>query len=275
MALPLRPLGLAHFSAIDLTPADLVSAAAKAGFAAVGLRLFPAFPGSPCYAIPHGSAVARELKLRMDDTGVAVHDIEFVVLDAGFQSDALQSVLEDAAAIGATRLSVCGDDADRGRLVENFATLCGLAADYGLNVDLENMGWRPVRSAADSLAVVRAAGAPNGGVLIDALHFFRNGGKIADLAGFPAHMLGHAQLCDARGPEPLTNEARIAEARGGRFAPGEGEFDLAGMISQLPRHTRLSVEVPLPAGVTDIDGHLATLKQAASRCLDLMAAGGR
>ena len=45
-------------------------------------------------------------------------------------------------------------------------------------VDLENMGWRPVRTFSDSLAVVEAAGAKNAGVLVDALHFYRNGGTV-------------------------------------------------------------------------------------------------
>ena len=47
-----------------------------------------------------------------------------------------------AAALGACRLSVCGDDPEQSRLVANFAGLCDLAAEFGIGVDLECMAWR-------------------------------------------------------------------------------------------------------------------------------------
>lgn len=257
-----RVIGLAHFSAIHLSPADLITFAAAAGFRAVGLRLFPAFAGAPCYTVRQGSQDAKELRLRMDDTGVEIFDIEFVVIDAGFQAATLLPVLEDAAALGARRLSVCGQDADRIRLIDNFAQLCATAARVGMSVDLENMGWRPVRRCADSTTVALATGANNAGVLVDALHFFRNGGILAEIDGTLPHLLGHAQLCDVRGPEPGTDADRIAEARGGRFAPGAGELDLAGLISKLPKQTRISVEVPSKDG-QDVKEHLAALMRGA------------
>ena len=256
----MRPIGLAHFSAIGLTPVELVSAAAVAGFDAVGLRLFPAFPGAPFYEVRQGSDTARALRQRLDQTGLKVFDIEFVVLDADFQPRAVLPVLEDAAALGAARLSVCGQDIDRARLTDNFAALCAVAAEVGMAVDLENMGWRPVRRVADSRAVVQASGAANAGVLVDALHCFRNGGDVAQIAALPPGMLRHAQLCDVRGPAPTTDETRIHEARESRFAPGAGELPLTGMVAALPPQTRISVEVPLAAG-QDPAAHLASLRQ--------------
>lgn len=261
-----RAIGLAHFSAIGLPPAELVSAAAGAGFDAVGLRLFPAFPGAPCYAVPQGSDAARELRLRLDDTGLEVFDIEFVVLDADFRPRSVLPVLEDAAALGAKRLSVCGQDTDRARLTENFAALCAIAAGVGMSVDLENMGWRPVRSVADSLDVVQASGAANAGVLIDALHLFRNGGTVEDVAAIPAGLVRHAQLCDLRGSDPETDKARIQEAREGRYAPGEGELPLTGLVATLPGDARISVEVPLESG-QDPAAHLAALRQGVPRVM--------
>lgn len=260
-------IGVAHFSTIGVQPAEFVGLAAAAGFGAVGLRLFPAFAGAPAYEIPRGSRVAREVKARLDDLNVALYDIEFVVIDPAFEPRSLLPVLEDAAALGAQRLNACGDDTDSGRLQHNFAMLCKMAAEVGMAVDLENMGWRTVRTFGDSLALVEAAGAENAGVLVDALHFFRNGANVEELMAAPAKRIRSLQLCDVGGPAPTTNEARIAEARGGRLAPGAGELPLAAMLAAAPRDAFVSVEVPINADAP-ADLHLAALFQAAHRVKD-------
>ena len=261
-----KAIGLAHFSAIDLPPPAFVGLAASAGFGSVGLRLNPAFPGAPFYRLPAGSAAALEVQTRLDDSGVSLYDVEFVVIDAAFDPRSIQRVLEDAAALGAQRLSVCGDDPDRNRLVDNFAALCAVAGEVGMSVDLENMGWRAVRTFTDSLAVVRAAAADNASVLVDALHFFRNGGTTDALAAAPVRCIRSLQLCDVSGPAPATDEARIAEARGGRLAPGEGDLDLAAMIEAAPPDAALSVEVPIDA-ITLPERHLPKLFEAARRAV--------
>lgn len=259
-------LGLAHFSAIHVPPAKLVSLAAGAGFKSVGLRLFPAFSGAPFYSVPQGSEAAREVRQRLDDTGLEIFDIEFVVLDALFQPRSVLSVLEDAAALGARRLSVCGEDSDRARLIDNFAALCSVADEVGMSVDMENMGWRPVRSITDSLDVVKLSGAQNAGVLVDVLHFFRNGGSVEMFVALPAELVHHVQLCDVRGEEPANDAARIQEARHDRFAPGDGELPLNDICTALSGNPRVSVEVPIASG-QDLADHLAALLRGARRVM--------
>lgn len=258
-------LGAAHFCAIDCEPADLVTLAARAGFGAVGFRLFPAFAGAPFYSLPQGSAVARDVADRLASEGVVLNDIEFIVIDEDFQPEVLRSVIEDAAALGARRLSCCGQDGDRSRLTDNFAALCEIADLSSLAVDLENMGWRPVARIADAVAVVLGAARPNGGVLVDALHAFRNGAT-ADQIAAAGPLVGHLQLCDVRGPEPQTDALRIAEARGGRFAPGEGDLPLAALLNAVPRNCTISVEVPL-AEDADAALHLVRLHDAAMKLI--------
>jgi sugar phosphate isomerase/epimerase len=242
------PLGLAHFTVLEVPPPELVSLAARIGYAAVGLRLHPAFPGAPFYEIPPGSEAMREMRGRMSGEGVSVYDIEFVTLDEDLVLSALAPMLESASELGARRLSVCGDDPDRSRLVARFAELCELAAGFGMGVDLECMAWRRVASFPDAVGVVEAAGKANGGALVDALHLSRTGGSPADLKGVPIQRIRSAQLCDAPARRPASTEAIIQEARSGRLPPGRGELPLCELLAALPEDATLSVEVPMESG---------------------------
>ena len=106
------PLGIAHFSCIDVPPLQFVRLAGEIGYAAVGLRLHPAFQGAPFYTLRPGSAEMRSVKMALQQAGIAVYDIEFVVIDEAFSASELLPVLESAGELGARRLSVCGDDAE-------------------------------------------------------------------------------------------------------------------------------------------------------------------
>jgi sugar phosphate isomerase/epimerase len=114
-----------------------------------------------------------------------------------------------------------------------------------MGVDLECMAWRRVASLPDAVRVVEAAGRPNGGALVDALHLSRTGGSPADLAGVPPGLIASAQLCDAPAERPATEEAIIKEARSGRLPPSEGALPLRELVAALPDHAALSVEVPM------------------------------
>lgn len=260
-------LGMAHFTVIDVPPLDLVGLAARTGYGRIGLRLHPAFPGAPYYELPVGSADLREMKRRLEDHGIAVYDIEFVVVDAGFAAASLAPMLESAAELGAKRLSVCGDDPDRPRLITSFAGLCDLAAGFGMGVDLECMAWRQVASLPDALRVVEAAGHPNGGVLVDALHLFRTGGTAADMRAIPPARIRSAQLCDALAKPPVTQDAIIREARSGRLPPGEGELPLRELLSALSDDVAVGVEVPMD-GTASAEAHARRTFNATRKLLE-------
>lgn len=261
------PLGIAHFTAIEVPPLDLVTVAARSGFASIGLRLHPAFPGAPFYELPAGSSASREMRHRLEGEGIGVHDIEFVVIAENFLATALTPIFEAAAALGAKRLSVCGDDPDRPRLIDSFAALCNLAARFGMGVDLECMAWRRVASLSDAAQVVRAAGQSNGGLLIDALHLSRTGGSPGDVRDMPRGLIRSAQLCDAPAIRPTSTEAIIREARGGRLPPGEGELPLLDLLSALPADTVLSVEVPMD-NAGPAEARLPRIYQATQRLFE-------
>ncbi|RWD62157.1 MAG: sugar phosphate isomerase/epimerase [Mesorhizobium sp.] len=258
---PRLELGVAHFSSIGLPPKEFAVIAARAGFASIGLRLHPAFPGAPFYELPVGSHSAQEFKAIADGEGIKIFDIEFFVIDESFVAASHEATVAAAANIGARRLSVCGDDRDGGRLATNLSEFCAVAARYGMSVDIENMGWRTVRTFQDSVEVLNACGAENAGALVDGIHFFRNGASIDELRA-NAGKVKHIQLCDARGPAPKTSDAMIAEARSGRFAPGEGELPLEDLCAATEYGAAISVEVPL-VGSVDPEAHLKHLHASA------------
>ena len=237
-------LGLAHFSAINEPPDAFARLAAKAGFARIGLRLFAPFEGAPHYPLSSGSSEVRRLKAQCIDDGIEVYDIEALVIDHSFSLEDVKSTIEASAELGAKRISIAGDDQDFGRLVGNIQSLCALAADFELSVDLENMGWRSVATFANATQVIRACATENAGVLVDAIHFYRNGGETSELAGFE-HLVRSVQLCDVKGPAPVTHVEMLHEARAGRFAPSEGELPLLDFVTTLGCEKTYSIEVPL------------------------------
>lgn len=244
----LPPVGLAHLTALGLPPREFVELAARTGFQSVGLRLFAAYPGAPVYSLPAGSPAMREMRETMSAAGVAVFDIETITIDPSFSIEGVAAVFESGRTLGARRVTVSGDDPDYVRLVSNFAALCELAHQYDLSVDFENLGWRSVATFGQALELVRSAQQPNAGVMVDALHFFRNGGRLEALAEAPASVIRSVQLCDAPARAPTTKEEMVAEARGGRLPPGEGALDLAGLLANVPPDSTLSVEVPMDDG---------------------------
>ena len=87
IALPFRTSmhlrSLAHLTVLDASPAEVVSIAADAMLDAVGLRLHPDpnFPDEPAYDTPSvSSAGFKDVRRRLDDTGLALLDVEVVRL---------------------------------------------------------------------------------------------------------------------------------------------------------------------------------------------------
>jgi sugar phosphate isomerase/epimerase len=238
----MRRLALAHLTVLEVAPPALFELAAQAGFDDVGIRILPAVPGAVHYALDDAATV-RTWRHALAQAGVGVHDVEFVPLTPQLRPDDLRRPLALAAELGARRLSVSGDDADRDRLVDRFARLCDLAAEHGLGVDLEFMRFRVVGTLADALDVAMRADRPNGRVLVDVLHLIRSGGSARTLAGVAPRWIGSVQLCDAPRQDP-GDAGLVAEAREGRLFPGEGELPLHELLAALPADVPLSVEVP-------------------------------
>jgi sugar phosphate isomerase/epimerase len=239
-----RVYSLAYLTAAPLAPPDVVTLAAKLGYAAVGMRALPAAPGGDFDPLIEDKALLRETVARIGDAGVGVFDVEIVRIAPDFSVETFRPFLDVCGALGARAVLVAGDDPDAARLTDSYAAFCDAAAPYGLTADLEFMPWTEIPNARAALRIVEGASRPNGGVLVDALHAGRSATTPADIAAIPRKYLHYAQICDAPVPTPKTNEELIFTARRARLPPGEGGIDLAGIFAALPADLPVSVEVP-------------------------------
>jgi sugar phosphate isomerase/epimerase len=242
-----QKLAVAHLTALELAPQEWVRQAALAGFNAVGLRLNPTSAGAIAYPSVVGSEAHLALRRVLADEGMAVHDVEFILVLPDIDVASYAPMFDAAADLGARCVTVSGDDPDVARLAANLAAMSELAEQYGLRIDLEFMRWRHVGTLKQALAVVERVGSPNLAILVDALHLARSGGSPDDIRALPDGMVRAVQLCDASQDEPVGNDATILEARTGRLPPGSGVLPLGDLLAALPAGTALSAEMPLPS----------------------------
>lgn len=234
MAKPVRRIGLAALTCMELPPHELVAVAAEAGYDCVGLRLIPvAGQTLPAFDL-------AETERRLADTGLSVLDVEVFRLDPGTRIAGFEPVMAAAARLGATEILAHGADPDEARLRHAFSELCALAANYRLHVNLEPMPWVEVSTVAKAKRVLQGNG--NAALLVDPIHFYRADNALADLEGVPMRYL---QFCDAHPGRPSEAGELIRQARGDRLFPGEGALDLAGLLRATPSGLPLSVEVPV------------------------------
>lgn len=239
-----RILSLAALTVLELSPAQMVTCAAEAGFGHVGLRLLPATPTEPRWDIVGDTPLVREVEQRLADTGVKVLDAEIFRLKPDTDVAGYEAAIATAARLGASGLLVAGNDPDEGRMLDRFAAFCDLAARYGLKANLEFMPWTDVKDLKAARRVVERCGRANAGVLIDPFHFSRSASSLDDLIGLAPERLQVMQFCDVPAAIPPTMDAVLAEARGERRFPGEGGLDLIGLLRVVPADLPLSIEVP-------------------------------
>jgi sugar phosphate isomerase/epimerase len=138
-----------------------------------------------------------------------------------------------ADAVGARALNavdVFGGSWSLDEAASAFAALCDRAAEHGLLVHLEFLPWSRIPDLATAWQVVGAADRPNGGIMLDAWHYFRGSPDGALLRSIPGSSILGVQLCDApAAPEPDPLHATLHE----RLLPGEGELPLRSLLADL------------------------------------------
>jgi sugar phosphate isomerase/epimerase len=240
-------LSLAHATLLELPPPALIQVAHAAGFEAVGLRLIPiGLPGERRYGLEEHPGSARDIRRALDDTGLTFLDVEVVHIRDDVTPDRYAAALESAAALGARFAIVNVYTPDEGRAVEDLAHLCDISQPLGLTMLIEPVSFSNLATVALALALVRACGRENAGVLIDTLHVHSSGEPPAALDALAPGQAPFIHLCDGPAEVPADPEARRRIARAERLLPGEGGIDLAGILPRLPRGIVYAVEAHNP-----------------------------
>ena len=239
------PLSLSYYTVPELSPPAMVSAAADAGFAFVGLRLLNGQPGRDLAPLMQDPAVERETIAAMRDRGVGALDASGARLVPATDVEAFGPFLDTAARMGARHVLATVDDPERERVVDRVGRLCDLAAARGLTVDLEFVPWMTLRDLASAASLVRDVGRDTLGIAVDALHFDRSRSRVDDLADMPREWFRYVQLCDAPREFASDRDSLLHAAMHERLMPGEGGIDLVALLRALPRGLPVALEIPM------------------------------
>ena len=227
-----RLLSLAAGVQLDVAPADMVTVARDAGWPAVGIW----FDGKTWT-----NETSREVRQRLDDTGVIALDIE-PIIPSEDGSDFAEQLIEAAAIIGARHILFTSRLKDQARTTDRYQQVCEMALAHGIKVVCEFLPIFPLNTLSMAAEIVANSQATNGGVLIDNLHLSRSGSSIEDVLAVPTELFPYLQICDAPADRPTDFGGLLDEALNGRLCPGEGSLPIIELLQAVP-DVPLSFEV--------------------------------
>ena len=186
--------------------AERVRVAAGAGFAGIGLR-------AENYWDARAAGLDDASMLEILGThGVQLREVEYLTDWCGTRDAAQQAkeqtIFQIARTFGVPHVNAgLIGPAPFEAVVAAFAALCERARP--LTVALEFLPFGAVPDLATLWTVVEAAGAANGGLLVDFWHWRRSGSTMDDLADIPAERIVSVQIDDVieHPMEPLRPEA--------------------------------------------------------------------
>ncbi len=130
-----RPISLAALTILDVSPANQVLCAAKAGYSHVGIRLVPATPTETQYDMIGNTPMIREVEANLKAPASRSSTSKF----SASSPTLVPYFFETGPRLSATQVLCAGNAPDINRLTDNYAELCELAHPYGLNLSIEPM----------------------------------------------------------------------------------------------------------------------------------------
>jgi sugar phosphate isomerase/epimerase len=209
------------------------------------LTLHSPAPNLPTSETVTDRTMRAALRQQMREAGVSLANIECFNLTQDVKPEDFRAGLECGQYLGArSATAILWENSNRTDALAKFCTLCDMAAEYRIAVNLEFFtSCASMNSLGDALAFVTDAGRPNAGIVIDLLHLMRTGAGIAGLRALDPARVGWVQLCDA--PAEVTDPATLlAEASSERLYPGEGALPVRAFIEAIPPDAVVGLEMP-------------------------------
>ncbi len=238
-----QKFSLAYLAVAGTPPETMIDIAAATGYDFVSLRLTKVTPDEEVPPLLDDPARARAVRKHAEDAGITILDVELARVGPDGEPGDFATFMERTADLGARYVLAQLPDADRARAAANFAALCQLAAPFGLTVGLEFLPWTATSDLAAAVDIVRRADQPNGGIVIDTLHFCRSTSTVDQIRVLSPFLFPFVQLCDAPRETPRTEEGLIHAARAARNFPGEAGLDLRPLVEALP-NVPYALEIP-------------------------------
>jgi sugar phosphate isomerase/epimerase len=213
---------------------DRVQSAASAGFKGFGIWHADLEHVLERYSL-------KEMKAILDDSGIQHVELEFLTdwfLEGERKkaSDIRKRKLFEAAGVLRARHIKVGDflqePCSLPGLVDAFAVLCEEAAQHGTKIGFELMPFAMIRTLEESVAMVKDAGAPNGGIIFDLWHVVKLGIPSDNVCRVPMEYVVGVELNDGTVDAPWSlHEDTINHRR----LCGEGEFDVRGFVQGMQK----------------------------------------
>jgi sugar phosphate isomerase/epimerase len=232
---------------MDLTPVELVEAAAACGYDQVSLftnaPVVPLAGQESKFVFPTVTPqIQREIAARLDAHGLKVINAEFFLIRPDVDLRTYVPGLALGRELGAANAISHIFEADPSRAVDLLGAFCELAAAQDMNVAIEFCQMTPgCKSIEQATWFVDQVGRPNLGFGICPMHLIRSGGGAGDVAALGERHLRYGQINDGEG---LHVSAAYFEEVHDRKLPGDGDFPLHDILSALPAHLPIEVKIP-------------------------------
>lgn len=153
-------------------------------------------------------------------------------------------------------------DVDLDEAAETFAGLCDRAREHGIGCAIEFLPWTGIPDVTTAAEIVRRAGRPNGGIMLDTWHHFRGTNDDEALRMVPGEFIHGVQINSA---PSAPNGDPMVESMHERLLPDEGDIDVANLIRILD-----AIGSRAAIGIEVFSDALNALpaNEAAQQCLD-------
>jgi sugar phosphate isomerase/epimerase len=228
----MHPIILAPTTLMTSPALEFIDAAIEAGYDGIGIRLYPS-PGLPFFPVVGDRDLMREVKQRIDDSGLQVCDVLTCYLQPEMDFEAMRVAHEFGAELGARYALAIGDDPEWDRMVQHFGRLCEQTTEVGLTCALEApVSSRALNTLALNLRLIDEAAPERAVLAIDPVHFHRSGATAEELRGLDPRLIEYTQLRDTTSLTPGDPDC----------LPGEGTVPLHDILDVMPADLPLSVE---------------------------------